>query len=157
MVRTLAGGYANSVSGVPPMHDLPPLFATLQRLGEDPTSGVVLQPPAYDRAVRRMQERVREETNDAIPDDFVAFLRLANGARIKDAWLKPTSDVGRELRDPGWTGVVIGGVGTDAECEYDWRDRRYHLVRLTPKRERLGSYATFAELLAAMMLGQGVV
>jgi hypothetical protein len=141
------------------MEELPSLFATLQRLGEDPTSGVVLQPPAYDRAVRRMQELVRVASheamrNDAMPDDFVDFLRLANGARIKDAWVSPTSDVGRELRDPGWTCVVVGGVGTDAECEYDWRDRRYHLVRLTPKRERLGSYATFAELLAAMMLGQ---
>jgi hypothetical protein len=138
------------------MHDLPSLFAKLQQLGEDPASGVVLQTPAYDRAVRRMQERVWQEANDKMPEDFVAFLRLSNGARIKDAWVSPFSDVGRELRDPGWTGVVIGGVGTDAECEYDWRDGRYHLVRLTPARTRLGSYASFAELLAAVMLGQGL-
>jgi len=144
------------------MRDLPSLFARLQQLAEDPASGVVLQPPAYDRAVRRMQERVQTASqeamrNDRMPDDFVAFLRLANGARIKEAWVSPWSDVGRELRDPGWTGVVVGGVGTDAECEYDWRDGRYHLVRLTPARTRLGAYASFAELLAAMMLGQGVV
>lgn len=144
------------------MHDLPSLFATLQRFGEDPNSGVVLRTPAYDRAVRRMQERVRWESHEtrsitAMPDDFVAFLRLADGARLKDAWVLPASDVGRELRDPGWTSVVVGGVGTDAECEYDWRDGRYHLVRLTPARTRLGSYANFAEVLAALMLGQGLV
>ena len=143
------------------MEEIESLFATLQRLGEDPTSGVVLQPPAYDRTVRRMQERVRTASqeamrNDAMPDDFVAFLRLANGARIKSAWIQPASDVGRELRDFGVTSAVIGGVGTDAECEYDWRDRRYHLVGLTPAREHLASHGTFAELLVALMREQGV-
>lgn len=138
------------------MDELLSLFATLERLAADPVSGVVLQPPAYDRAVRRTQERVRAETNHALPDDLVAFLRLANGARIKGAGVQPSSEIGWELRDPGRTGVVIGGVTAEAEYVYDWRDGRYHVERLTPARDRLASFGSFAALLATVMREQGV-
>ena len=59
--------------------------------------------------------------NHVMPDDFVEFLRLANGARIKDAWLRRTTEVGWELRDPGWTGVVIFGIALGlAASAYHW-------------------------------------
>jgi hypothetical protein len=132
-------------------------LTVLARLGNDPMSGVYLQPPAAEEAIRRMQEAARQDLGEPVPDEYAALLRVTNGVQINGAYFKSAEHLVPENLDmPRLAVIVLGTEGNVAEFVFDRRDRRFHTINLGFPDEQLASYSSFAELLVAVVQEQRV-
>jgi hypothetical protein len=140
------------------MEEIPNVFDTLLRLGNTPLSGVHVQQPAYDRTIRRMQSAAEQGLGEAVPAGYVELLMVTNGVQINAAYFKPSADLVPENLDvPRADVIVLGNAGNVTEFVFDRRDRPFHIINMGFPNERFASFDTFAELLAVVMRGQGVV
>jgi hypothetical protein len=133
-------------------------LATLARLGSDPMSGVDLQPAANEAAIRRMQTAARRDLGEPVPVEYAALLRVTNGVQVNGAYFKSAEDLVPENLDvPRPEVIVLGTEGNVAEFVFDRRDRRFHTINMGFPDERLASFGSFAELLAAVLREQQVL
>ncbi|MBL8798445.1 MAG: hypothetical protein JNM56_31410 [Planctomycetia bacterium] len=133
-------------------------LATLARLGDDPLSGVHLQPIAGEAAIRRMQSAARRDLGEPVPDEYAALLRVTNGVQINGAYFKSAEHLVPENLDvPRPEIIVLGTEGNMAEYVFDRRDRRFHTINMGFPDERFASFGSFEELLAAVLHDQQVL
>jgi hypothetical protein len=123
----------------------------LARLGAEGTVG--LSPPAGEAAIRQMQAAAKRDLGGSVPDGFVAFLRVANGACFKAA-----EDMVPENLDIDHPEVIVlGNDGNSAYYVFDKRDGRFHTINLGFPDERYESYDSFDEMLIGVLRGQQVL
>jgi len=131
-------------------------FPTLARLGAE--GAVYLAPKADEVSIRRMQEAARRDLHEQVPEAYVEFLRIANGAQINGAYFKEAENLVQEnldIRHPEI--IVLGNDGNTAYYVFDKRDRRFHTINLGYPDERFGSYDNFQEMLTDIMKEQQVL
>jgi hypothetical protein len=119
---------------------------------------VYVQPPATEEAVNAMQAAALRDLGERVPDGYIALLQVANGAQINAAYFKEAENLVPENLDVQRGNVIVlGHEGNTAEYVFDRRDRRYHIVNMGAEDERLASFATFEEMLQAVMKQQQVL
>ena len=133
-------------------------FATIARLGSDSMSGVYVQPPADEGAIRRMQESASRDLGEPVPEEYAALLRLTNALQIIGAYFKSAENLVPENLDvPQPDVIVLGNDGNMAEFVFDRRDRRFHVINMGFPNERFSSFDSFAEMLARILQEQQVM
>lgn len=133
-------------------------LVTLTRLGSSPMSGVYLQPTADEAAIRRMQTAAIRDLGEAVPDDYVALLRVTNGVQINGAYFKSADHLVPENLDVARPEIfVLGNAGNTAEMVFDRRDRLFHTINMGFPDERFASFGSFAELMTAVLREQQVL
>ena len=133
-------------------------FQTLVELGATPTSGVYLAPGCDDAVITQMQIAAVRDLGEEVPAPFVRLLQLTNGAQINSAYFKEAENLVLESLDmPRPEIIVLGQEGNVTEYVFDRRDRQFHIINIGFPEERLASYATFEELLRAVLEEQQVI
>jgi hypothetical protein len=128
----------------------------LARLGVEGT--VDLAPPASEAAIRRMQATAKRDLGGPVPDGFVTFLRVANGAQINGAYFKEAEHLVPENLDIDLPEVIVlGNDGNSAYYVFDKRDGRFHTINLGCPDEQFESYDSFAEMLIGVLREQRVL
>jgi hypothetical protein len=131
------------------------VYDTLARLGADPERAVYLRPGAGEAAILDLQRDARMRLGEPVPESFVRFLRLTNGAQINGAFFKEAENLVLENLDvPRPNVIVLGNAGNVDEDVFDRRDRHFHIVTFGFEDERVDSFRTFEELLLRVFRDQ---
>ncbi len=126
-------------------------------LGKSDASGVYLRPPADEDAIAAMQAAAARELGEALPDSYLALLRMTDGVQINGAYFKEAQNLVAENLDMPRNGIIVlGNDGNTAEYVFDKRDRRYYTITRGTQDERLASFGKFDEMLLAVMKEQQV-
>lgn len=134
------------------------VFETLIGLGDDPTSGVYLEPGCDNNAIGRLQALAVKELKEKLPEGFVRLLRLTNGAQINGAYFKTAEHLVAENLDLALPDVIVlGNSGNVSEFIFDKRDKKFHAVKMGFPDEKLASYESFEALLLAVLKEQQVI
>jgi hypothetical protein len=131
-------------------------LAILKKLGDE--GSVYLNPPATDEAIQQMQRQAAVDLGEALPDAYLAFLRVSNGAQIENAYFKEAENLVPENLDFNLPEVIVLGLdGNTAFYVFDKRDRGYHAINLGSVDERFESYESFEAMLLGVLEEQGVL
>jgi hypothetical protein len=129
----------------------------LVRLGSAGGSSVYLRPSASEAAIGRMQVAARRDLGEAVPDGYLALLRVTNGVQINGAYFKEAENLVPENLDVSRPEVIVLGNDGMAEYVFDKRDRRFHTINQGFPDERFASFGTFGEMLLSVMAEQQVL
>jgi hypothetical protein len=130
----------------------------LAHLGANEKRAVYLRPKASDTAIRRMQVAAQRDLGEAVPDGYVALLRITNGAQINGAYFKEAENLVSENLDVLRPEIIVLGTdGNMAEHVFDKRDRRFHTINMGHPDERFESFDTFEAMLLAVLIEQQVL
>jgi hypothetical protein len=131
-------------------------LATLKKLGDE--GQVYLNPPATEKAIAAMQRQAAVDLGEALPDAYLAFLRVTNGAQIENAYFKEAENLVLENLDLDLPEVIVLGLdGNMAFYVFDKRDRGFHAINLGSVDERFESYDSFESMLLGVLREQGVL
>ena len=117
-----------------------------------------LAPKANEDSIQRMQADAERDLGEPVPEGYVAFLRVANGAQIEGACFKEAENLVPENLDINHSEVIVlGNEGNMAYYVFDRRDRRFHTINLGFPDERFESYDSFEEMLIGVLKEQQVL
>ena len=140
------------------MSTAPDPFEILVRLGSDSIRGIYLKPGCDDIMIDRLQSEAIKKLGEEIPPAYIRLLKITNGVQINNAYFKEAEHLVPENLDvPRPQIIVLGNEGNVAECVFDRRDRRFHVINMGYLDERHASFRTFEELLLEVMKSEQVI
>lgn len=157
ILRTQAADHSDTLSKPPLPAPVGPASATADAMPAA-SRGMYLKPPASAAAVHAMQTAARRDLGEPVPDDYVALLRLTDGAQFDAAYFKSAEHLVAENLDvPRPEIIVLGNEGNTTEFVFDRRDRRFHAINLGFPNERFASFDSFADLLVTFLRERGMI
>ena len=121
-------------------------------------SGVYLKPPCDDTAIERLQRTYKRELGANVPESFLRLLKTTNGVQINGAYFKEAENLVTDNVDYSRPEVILlGNAGNVAEYVFDRRDQRFHTINMGFPDERFAAFATFDEMLLAVLKDQQVL
>jgi hypothetical protein len=131
---------------------------TLKRRGDDETSGVYLNPGAGAVAIREMQECAERHLGAPLPDAYVEFLKITNGAQLNCAYFKSAEHlVAENLVVPRPEIIVLGNAGNIDEFVFDLRRKKFHTIAMGCQDHIRASFDSFYEMLMTVMEEEDVL
>jgi hypothetical protein len=118
---------------------------------------VYLRPKADEAAIGYLQVAARRDLGEAVPDGYLALLRVTNGVQINGAYFKEAENLVAENLDVPHPEVIVLGNDGMAEYVFDKRDRRFHMINAGFPDERFSSFGSFEEMLLNVMAEQQVL
>jgi hypothetical protein len=133
-------------------------IAFLLQCTQDETYSVYLSNGASDSDVIKLQLTATKRLSGSIPEGYVRFLRIANGAQIENACFESTTNLIDLNLDINYgRAIVLGGSGGVVEYVFDLVDQQYHTINFGRLSEKLKSFSSFGKLLTSVIVEQGVV
>ncbi|MGL6095926.1 MAG: hypothetical protein ACRC7O_09045 [Fimbriiglobus sp.] len=131
------------------------LYRRMLEHGHKVSNEVGTPPPCDEKAIEALRQDSREKLGEEVPEEFLDFLRVSDGAGFANAGFKRAEHLVLENLDvPRPEVIVLGMEGNVNEIVFDRRDHRYHTIVMGCVNERFESFDTFAELLADLMRRQ---
>jgi hypothetical protein len=131
---------------------------TLKRRGGDKTSGVFLESGAGATAIREMQADAKRDLGEPVPEEYVEFLKLTNGAQLNGAYFKSAENLVAENLDvPRSEIIVLGNEGNMVEFVFDRRDEKFHTIAMGFHDDIRSSFDSFQDMLLTVMKEQDVL
>ncbi len=134
------------------------IFETIKKWAGKGCSCVYLQPPCEEAALIRMQTDAKRHLGEEIPESYVQFLRLTNGAQFDGAFFKKGEDLVPENLDaPDARVIRLGNSGNVDDYVFDRRDRTFNVVSFGDPDSRFSSFPTFEGLLHDVLWQQQIL
>ncbi|WP_146168174.1 SMI1/KNR4 family protein [Pseudomonas mangrovi] len=132
-------------------------IAFLLNCVENDVYSVHLNDSASDSKINELQTVAASQLPGAIPDGYIRFLRVTNGAQIENALFESTDDLISLNLDRNYdSSIFLGGSGNINEYVFDLADHQYHIANLGRPSEKLESFDSFENLLSSVIAGQSI-